>query len=92
VRTIAYHCAEALDSPPNNNKSIAPRFMPIYNNSLRKIYNNTSAGATFSLPCRVEIVQISAQDNIETLLRHFSQYTNKDKTYFNKPKRITMLF
>ena len=34
VRTIAYHCIEALDCPPNNNKTIVPRFMIAYNSPL----------------------------------------------------------
>ncbi len=32
---------------------------------------NISAGTIFLLSCVVEIVQISRQDNIETLLRYF---------------------
>lgn len=39
VGTIAYHCTEALDCPPNNNKTIAPRFMIVYNLPLGQVYN-----------------------------------------------------
>lgn len=81
VRTILYYCLEALDCPLSNNKTIAPRFMIVYNLPWDKYITNTSAGAIFSLSWRDEIVEISRQDNIETLLRYFFQYAGKVKRF-----------
>lgn len=58
-----------------------PRFMLLYSPpSYGRYIANTSVGAILSLSCMTEIVQISEQDNIETLLRYF-QYVHKDRVF-----------
>ena len=56
-----------------------PRLMQVYSPPVSgQVYiTNISAGVICLLSCVVEIVEISVQDNIETLLRYFFQYAAK---------------
>ena len=53
--------------------------MNVYNPPVTgQVYiTNISAGTIFLLSCVVEIVQISRQDNIETLLRYITKTTQR---------------
>ena len=71
-RTIVHHRSEALQCPSINDKTIAPRLhWDIQTSPKRKgIYSKTSAEANHSIISIDEILQISDQDNIGTLLRY----------------------
>ena len=57
---------------------MVPRLMLIYSPPFERLYNKRNAQEPICLlSCVVEIVQISEQDNIETLLRLLIQYIAK---------------
>ena len=63
-------------------RTMVPRLMLIYSPPFERLYNKRNAQEPICLlSCVVEIVQISEQDNIETLLRFTNSIHREDRVF-----------